>query len=82
VTQGRFQKIARERAQREKADAKRERREAAQAAAREAPTDQPVVDQSAVLAGLAELHQQFEAGTIDFEVFEQRKQELMASLDV
>jgi hypothetical protein len=76
----------RERARLEKARAKQARKQerAAEAAEAEAsPRDEaPVAPQPEVLDRLASLHAQFEADQIDFEDFEERKQELLAQLDV
>jgi hypothetical protein len=85
MSQARFQKIQRERAKREKALAKQERKaqraEEAELAAAEAP-DEPIVPESTVLEQLASLHQRFDDDQIDFDTFEERKQELIAQLDV
>ena len=82
MSQARFQKQARERARREKAEAKKERREALQAAALTTEAPSSSASQEDVLAELADLHLKFEAGTIEFVDFEQRKHELMAQLSV
>jgi hypothetical protein len=84
MSQARFQKRMREKARQEKAQAKRERKEerVAQAQAdaeRDAP---PAASQDEVLAQLADLHKQFETDAIEFEEFEELKQELLAKLDV
>lgn len=84
MSQARFQKMQREKAKREKAQAKQERKEqraeeAAQAA--EQPDDE-VPPQEQVIAKLAALHEQFDGDEIDFDTFEERKQELMAQLQV
>jgi hypothetical protein len=85
VSQARFQKMQREKAQREKAAAKRDRRaarvaEAEAAAAEASPTDEG--DQQRVLAELAALHDSFEAGTVEFDDYEDRKRELIERLSV
>ena len=84
MSQARFQKMQREKARREKAQAKAERKaqraEEAEAAA-DVP-DEPVADQSKVLAELAKLHERFDAEEIDFDTFDERKQELIAQLNV
>jgi hypothetical protein len=46
-----------------------------------APTSPPA-PQDELLERLAELHQQFADGKIDFEAFEQTKEELIADLEV
>ena len=83
MSQARFQKRMREKAKQEKQAAKRERKaeraEAAEAAD-EAPTDAP--PQATVLEQLATLHAEFADDAIDFDEFEERKQELLAQLDV
>jgi len=85
MSQARFQKMQREKAKREKAIAKQERKaqraEEAELAAAEEP-DEPAVPESTVLEQLAALHQRFDDDQIDFETFEERKQELIAQLDV
>jgi hypothetical protein len=84
-----FQKRLREKARRDKVQAKRDRRESR--AAEPAPTDgdadapeeaPAVAPEPEVLAELAELHARFDADRIDFDEFEQRKSELLAQLDV
>lgn len=83
MSQARFQKRMREKAKQEKQAAKRERKaERAEAAetADEAPTDAP--PQATVLEQLASLHAAFADEAIDFDEFEERKQELLAQLDV
>ena len=81
MSQARFQKQQREKARREKAAAKFARRDERRAAAAE---ESPVAatDQAPVLAQLAELHEQFEAGTITFEDFSAAKEQLIGQLDV
>lgn len=84
MSQARFQKMQREKAKREKAQAKQERKEqraeeAAQAA--DEPTE-VAPPQEQVIAELAALHEQFDDDKIDFDTFEERKQELMARLQV
>jgi hypothetical protein len=79
-----FQKRQREKAKREKAAAKRERRaERAEAAVEEdeAPTP-PAPPEDVVLTKLAALHEAFDNDRIDFETFEEQKQELMLQLQV
>jgi hypothetical protein len=81
MNQAKFQKQRRESARREKAKAKQERREARVAAAAAADEAPPSASEPEVLAQLAVLHESFREGEIEFEEFEQRKQELMAQLD-
>lgn len=86
MSQASFQKRMREKARAEKAALKRERRierAAASAEASDEPDDDtPQVPQERVLAQLETLHQQFADEKIDFEAFEERKQELIAQLSV
>ncbi|MBA3606781.1 MAG: hypothetical protein H0W46_12580 [Acidimicrobiia bacterium] len=84
MNQARFQKQQREKARREKAAAKTARRaeralNAEEAGAEGAPPD---VDETAVLAELAALHQRFGAGDMEFEEFEAAKAELTERLRV
>jgi hypothetical protein len=81
MSQARYQKQVRERARREKAAAKKERREARQASAAENGEVPQVASQPEVLAELAALHDTFADGAIEFEEFERRKHELIAQLD-
>ncbi len=83
MSQARFQKMQREKAKREKAQAKAERK-AARAEEAEQGDDEvtPEAPEEDVLAALAKLHTQFEDDQIDFETFEERKQELIAKLTV
>lgn len=84
MSQARFQKRMREKARLDKARAKQARKqdrvaEAETAAQRD---ESPTAPEPEVLDQLAALHQQFDADEIDFDEFEQRKQELLAQLDV
>ncbi len=84
MSHARFQKQAREKARRDKARAKRERKEiraADEAGAAEQPADD-AIPQPELLAQLAELHARFGADDIEFDEFEQRKQEILDRLDV
>ena len=85
MSQARFQKMQREKARREKAQAKAERKaqraEEAERVAAEGDAE-PAAPQEDVLAELAALHKQFDDEQIDFETFEERKQELIARLSV
>lgn len=81
-----FQKRARERAKLEKAQAKGEKRAAraseAEAAAEDAP--QPVSQEEApkILSAIERLHEQFDAGQISMDDFEEKKAELFARLPI
>lgn len=84
MSQARFQKRMREKAKQEKQAAKRERK-AERAEAAEADDETPTDDappQEKVLDQLATLHARFADDAIDFDEFEERKQELLAQLDV
>jgi hypothetical protein len=82
MNQARFQKQQREKARKEKAAAKEARREERRSA--EGSADDPVdaADQDVVLAELADLHQRYEAGQVEFEEFLEAKEELTARLDI
>lgn len=84
MSQAKFQKRMREKARQEKAEAKRQRKEerAAEAEAAADEPAEPVAPQDEVLAQLAALHQRFDDDQIDFDDFEERKQELLAKLAV
>ena len=83
MSQARFQKMQREKAKREKAEAKAERKAARAEEAEQADDDAtPEAPEEDVLAALAKLHAQFDDDQIDFETFEERKQELIAKLSV
>jgi len=84
-----FQKRMREKARRDKVQAKRERREnrVADPASDDGDVDEPEETPAGaaepdVLAELADLHARFDEDRIDFDEFEQRKTELLAQLDV
>ncbi len=80
-----FGKHAREQAKREKAAAKREdRRQRAenQPADDAAPAPTANVSTEDLLARIAALHEQFDAGTISYDDFEATKAELLAQLPV
>lgn len=84
MSQARFQKRMREKAKQEKQAAKRERK-AERAEAAEATDDETVPDappEATVLEQLATLHARFADDAIGFDEFEERKQELLAQLDV
>ena len=85
MSQASFQKRMREKARQEKAAMKQQRRQERAAAAAEASDDDEPgesVPQEQVLAQLEKLHKQFADEQIDFEDFEERKQELMAQLNI
>ncbi len=81
MSQARFQKQQREKARRERAAAKWAKRLERSNAVAPEPTE-PVREQTAVLADLAELHERFDAGLVDFEDFEAAKQQLTDQLDI
>lgn len=84
MSQARFQKRMREKAKQEKQAAKRERKaeraEAAETTPETANDEAP--PQETVLEQLAALHARFADEAIGFDEFEERKQELLAQLDV
>ncbi len=86
MSQARFQKRMREKAKQEKQAAKRERKaERAEAAEAAEAEDTPAADtppQETVLEQLATLHAKFADDAIGFDEFEERKQELLAQLEV
>ncbi len=85
MSQASFQKRMREKARQEKAALKQQRKQERAAAAAEASDeDDPgeSVPQEQVLAQLEQLHKQFADDQIEFEDFEERKQELMAQLNI
>lgn len=82
MSQARFQKQQRERAKREKAQAKAARREERAAAQADDAGAAALPPQERVLADLAVLHQRFDDGEIEFDEFEAAKQELLERLDV
>jgi hypothetical protein len=81
-----FGKLQRDRDKQAKQRAKQERRaeraEKSDAPEDEATTAGPEVDQSKVLAQLADLHAAFDDGRIDFDDFEARREELTSQLRV
>lgn len=84
MSQASFQKRMREKARAEKAALKQQRKQERAAAAAEAGDEAPgeSVPQDQVLAQLETLHRQFADDQIEFEDFEERKQELMAQLNI
>jgi Gas vesicle protein G len=82
MSQARFQKQQRERAKREKAQAKAARKEERAAAQPVEGGAAVLPPQAGVLEDLAALHRRFDDGDIEFEDFEAAKQELLERLDV
>ncbi|MFP5487631.1 MAG: hypothetical protein ACLGHQ_04930 [Acidimicrobiia bacterium] len=84
MSQAKFQKRMREKAKQEKQAAKRERKaeRAETAESADESTDPDAPPEATVLEQLAALHERFADDAIDFEEFEERKQELLAQLDV
>lgn len=83
MSQAKFQKRMREKAKQEKQAAKRERKlERAEASQSDDDSGEDVPPQATVLDQLAALHAQFADDAIEFDEFEERKQELLAQLDV
>ena len=86
----RHAKRDRERARRERVARKQARRQARSDVGEspesvsddDEPEERAAMPQSEVLSRLAELHQQFEDGEIDFDAFESSKAELIGQLDV
>jgi hypothetical protein len=83
-----FAKLQRDRAKKAKAAAKRERRLERAAEARtgsdtefETPTDGPI-SAAELLHEIEVTHQRFEAGSISYEEFEEKKAELLARLPI
>ena len=78
-----FERRQRERAKKATADMTRERRLSRDDTEPDEPAEpKPVVDEEAVLAQLAKLHQDFEDEKVAFEDFEERRAELLARLQV
>jgi hypothetical protein len=87
-----FEKLQRERAKKAKAAAKRERREERASGVTDGDGDEDVLADAApddeltplspseLLRMVALVHERFEAGTIGFEEFEEKKTELLARL--
>jgi len=83
MSQAKFQKRQREmaRAEKKKAkDARKQERIEAAAEAGDEPT--PDVDAGSVMAKLEQLHQDFSDDKIEFDEFEEAKQELLSKLQV
>ena len=85
-----FNKLQRERAKKAKAAAKRERRQdrlsgtgpQSGAGAVALPADETELSASRLLELIESIHKEFEAGTMSYEEFEEKKAELMARLPV
>jgi hypothetical protein len=83
MSQAKFQKRQREMARAEKRKAKEARKQERQEAAEEAADETaPEVDAGNVMAKLERLHQDFADDKIDFDEFEETKQELLSQLQV
>ena len=83
MSQAKFQKRQREMARAEKKKAKEARKQERQEAADEAgDAPAPEVDAGNVMAKLEQLHKDFSDEKIDFETFEETKQELLSKLQV
>jgi len=83
MSQAKFQKRQREMARAEKAKAKAARKqERLEAAAEAADEPTPEVDAGSVMAQLEKLHQDFADDKIEFDEFEETKQELLSQLQV
>jgi hypothetical protein len=78
-----FAKLQREREKKEKAVAKADRRAQQAAAPPEPAPAKPHPDNEAqILAGLAELHAAYEAGSISMDEFEDRRDQLRRQLQI
>lgn len=84
-----FSKLQRDRDKKAKAAAKRERRQERSAAAAAEPEVDPITQDeggelsaSELLVLIEAIHQSFEAGTMTYEDFEEKKVELLARLPV
>ena len=79
-----FGKIQREQEKRQKAAAKRERRASRGSGEEAEETTAPVVvaDQTVILDALAKLYQQYEAGELETDEFELRRDELRRQIDL
>jgi hypothetical protein len=83
MSQAKFQKRQREMARAEKAKAKAARKQERQEASAD-EADQPAasVDAGSVMSELEQLHKDFADEKIDFEKFEETKQDLLSKLQV
>jgi hypothetical protein len=88
-----FEKLQRDRAKKAKAAVKRERRQERAQGEDPTTTDDPALSDPSTLGEgelsapdllrmVAAIHEQFDAGTISFDEFEERKTELLARLPV
>ena len=75
-----FGKLQREREKQEKQAAKRERR--ASMETEETPAPASELDEQSVMDALASLHQRYDAGLIELDELELRREELRRKLDV
>lgn len=85
MSTGRFAKRDREKARQAKAAAKRARRHGLDDGGSAESIDEapePTMDQDAVLAALAALHEAYDAGRLELEDFEQQRAELTAQLRI
>lgn len=82
MSQASFAKRQREKARKEKAAMKAARRAERADAVPEEPDLPPAEDEDTVLADLAQLHERFDAGDIDFEDFAKAKDEITQRLRV
>ena len=82
MSQAKFQKRQREMAKAEKKKAKEARKQERQEAADEEIDASPDVDAGSVMAKLEKLHQDFADDKIEFDEFEETKQDLLSKLQV
>lgn len=82
MSQAKFQKRQREMAKAEKKKAKEARKQERQEAADEETDASPDVDAGSVMAKLEKLHQDFADDKIEFDEFEETKQDLLSKLQV
>jgi hypothetical protein len=78
----RINKREREKAKRERAVAKAERRTERRTAGDEEPVAMTATDETALLAELADLHRRFDAEEIEFDDFAAEKEQIMGRLQV
>jgi hypothetical protein len=86
-----FDKLQRDRAKKAKAAAKRERRQSLDAAAPDEADESPEVEltddgeefsAAELLVRVEEIHRRFEAGTMSYDEFEERKVDLLSRLPI
>ena len=82
MSHARFQKQLREKARREKAAAKVQRREERKAEVADAPPTEETADQATLVAELADLHRRFVAGELELDEFLDAKTELTERLQI